>query len=208
MKKTGGCFTGCALARLEAANKRRQTVVFNVRFPYYLIHSRPISFTLDCYRERRMENVRIADQLRRCAKGSAWHGPSLEEVLEGVRASQASQFPPGARHSIAELTLHIATWARVSTEALHGTAMPQDLPEDWSEVTSIREEEWSKLQKDALAEIERLAAAVVTFPEERLTEIVPGRKYDFYFLLHGVVQHTIYHAGQIAVLKRMLNASA
>jgi uncharacterized damage-inducible protein DinB len=40
-------------------------------------------------------------------------------------------------------------------------------------------------------------------PDEQLAELTgEGGKYNFYFLLHGVVQHNLYHAGQIALLKR------
>jgi hypothetical protein len=41
-------------------------------------------------------------------------------------------------------------------------------------------------------------------PEEKLNESAGGAEYHFYFLLHGVVQHNLYHAGQIAILKRAL----
>ena len=40
-------------------------------------------------------------------------------------------------------------------------------------------------------------------PEEKLNESAGGAEYNFYFLLRGVVQHNLYHAGQIALLKRM-----
>src|ERR1041384_7534740 len=32
--------------------------------------------------------------------------------------------------------------------------------------------------------------------------MVPGTPYNVYFLLHGVIQHDLYHAGQIALLKK------
>jgi hypothetical protein len=42
-------------------------------------------------------------------------------------------------------------------------------------------------------------------PESRLAEQVPGKDYDFYHMLHGAVQHALYHAGQIALLKKVRN---
>jgi hypothetical protein len=51
---------------------------------------------------------------------------------------------------------------------------------------------------------ERLALAIESFGDTRLEDIVPGRRYDFYHLLHGVVQHSLYHGGQIAMLKRVV----
>lgn len=40
--------------------------------------------------------------------------------------------------------------------------------------------------------------------DNRLIEIVPGRKYNFRDLLYGIVQHDIYHIGQIAYLTKLL----
>jgi hypothetical protein len=53
---------------------------------------------------------------------------------------------------------------------------------------------------------EELVAAVAVLPDSRLDEVVPGKQgahYTFYYMLHGVVQHELYHAGQIALLKKM-----
>lgn len=50
---------------------------------------------------------------------------------------------------------------------------------------------------------QELETVIKTFDEARLRNTVPGRDYNFYFLFHGVVQHSLYHAGQIALLKKM-----
>jgi len=155
-----------------------------------------------------METSRISDQLSRSVHGPAWHGPSMEEVLKDVTAGNATVRVCGATHSIAELLLHAAAWARASRLAMDGVAIPEDLPDDWTTLDSLDEAEWTHLRKDALAELDQITAKTAEFPEARLTERVPGRNFDFYFNLHGVAQHTIYHAGQIAILKRQINASA
>ena len=48
----------------------------------------------------------------------------------------------------------------------------------------------------------RLAQAIEFFTDDRLKEAVPGREYDFYYLFHGIVQHSLYHGGQISMLRR------
>jgi hypothetical protein len=47
-----------------------------------------------------------------------------------------------------------------------------------------------------------LVAAIRGMEDARLDEPAGGREFNFYFLLHGVVQHNLYHAGQIALLKK------
>jgi uncharacterized damage-inducible protein DinB len=73
-----------------------------------------------------------------------------------------------------------------------------------------REEDWPAMAgswQDALAALEReerqLEAAIESFPERRLNEPAPATEpQTFYELLHGVVQHTAYHAGQIVLLEK------
>lgn len=149
------------------------------------------------------EVKRVRDQLKRAYQGEAWHGPSLKELLAGVSAEQAARRPLKDAHTIWELVAHVERWARAVHEALSGTPMPQEpYPDDWPAAGST-EAEW----KAALEKLERTHQALFetlkTFPEERLKERVPGRHgYDYYFLLHGLAQHDLYHAGQIALLKK------
>ena len=48
----------------------------------------------------------------------------------------------------------------------------------------------------------QLVKTVEALPDRRLSERVPGKKYDIRFMLEGVAQHELYHAGQIAILKK------
>lgn len=147
---------------------------------------------------------RIHSQVRRSFEGEAWHGPSVKETLTGVTAAQAAKHPLAGAHSIWELVLHIERWARAVSEALGGTPMPQPpFAEDWPAVGGTSEKDWQA----ALAKLDAVQAGLLSaikgFPEERLREVVPGRHgYDYAFLLYGLVQHNIYHAGQIALLKK------
>jgi uncharacterized damage-inducible protein DinB len=146
------------------------------------------------------ETARIADQLHRSYAGPAWHGPSLHEILAGVTETRASRRPVDGAHNIWELVLHITAWLRIARERLSGASARAVAPEeDWPPVTG----RWA----DALAELDRelrsLEDAIRVFPEERLNQRAPALEpQSFYGLLHGVVQHTLYHAGQIALLKK------
>jgi len=73
---------------------------------------------------------------------------------------------------------------------------------DWPTVTDSSEAAWSRTTEHLFQTGERLAQAIESFGNARLQETVPGREYDFYYLFHGIVQHSLYHGGQIAMLKR------
>src|ERR1700692_1696405 len=152
------------------------------------------------------EAARIADQLRRAFDGEAWHGDSLSEILKGVSAKQAAARPVANGHTIWELVLHIAAWDDVVARRFGGAVAELEDAENFPRVTDESEAAWRK----ALAELRRvhqkLMDAGAKKPDSRLDEMVPGKEgahYNFYYMLHGVVQHELYHAGQIALLKKL-----
>jgi len=152
------------------------------------------------------EATRIADQLTRAFAGEAWHGDSLFEILEGVTAKPAAARPIKNAHTIWELVLHIAAWDNAVLRRLGGVAVELSATQNFPPVTDASETAWRK----ALAEVRRvheeLVKAVSVLPDSQLDEMVPGKEgahYTFYYMLHGVTQHELYHAGQIALLKKM-----
>lgn len=150
------------------------------------------------------ECLRIADQSRRAFEGDAWHGAALRELLEGVTVEQALAHPIPGAHSIWELVLHIAVWVEASEASVRGVPMPKIVGtvEDWPAIKDPSDSAWTKANERLFQAGKKLAQTIAEFSDERLHETVPGRKYDFYHLFHGIVQHSLYHAGQIAILKR------
>ncbi len=149
------------------------------------------------------EVERLYDQLRRCYEGEAWHGPSVKEVLAGITAGLASRRPIAGGHSIWEIVRHIAAWEGIVTRRLRGEAVAKVTPdEDWPPAADAGEAAW----KEALEHLEHthkeLEKRVRALPEERLAALATGQKYSIYVMLHGAVQHNLYHAGQIALLKK------
>jgi uncharacterized damage-inducible protein DinB len=147
----------------------------------------------------------IAEQLHKAFEGDAWHGPSVREALDGVSAEKAAAKPIADAHSIWELALHIGAWVEHSRHAIDGRPLPLqlDTPEDWPRVSGTDAAAWKQTYKHVFEAGKALVKAIENFPPARLTDTVPGRSYDFHQLFHGIVQHTIYHAGQIALLKKI-----
>jgi uncharacterized damage-inducible protein DinB len=156
------------------------------------------------------EFTRIVDQLRRAYTGEAWHGPSLMEALDGVSAEAAAKKPIPNAHSIWELVLHITTWVNVTRRRFQGEAVQVSEAEDFPPVAETSEAAW----RAALAGLQKanhdLIAAIAAAGDEpdfvkRLNATVPGKDHSVYVLLHGIVQHNLYHAGQIVLLKKALS---
>ncbi len=143
----------------------------------------------------------FADQLERAFSGGAWHGPSVLEALAGVDAATANARPLAVRHSIGELVLHLATWIEVARQRIAGeTSAGVTDEEDWP-TAGVSEAAWKHGLAQLEAAHERLLAAVATLDDSRLDDPVPGSDPTIRGLLFGVLQHNVYHAGQIALLR-------
>jgi uncharacterized damage-inducible protein DinB len=149
------------------------------------------------------EIERIADQLRRAHEGEAWHGPALKEILRGVTAEAAARRPIASAHSIWEIVLHVAVWESVVRRRLSGEVIG-DLPpeQDWPPVGEKTEAAWKQALVDLDHSHAELQRVLVRLSDRQLTDAVPGPGYSVYYMVHGVVQHALYHAGQIALLKK------
>jgi uncharacterized damage-inducible protein DinB len=144
----------------------------------------------------------IADQLRRAFYGSAWHGPALMELLNDVDATTAAAKPLPGVHSIWELVLHIKAWDGAGLERLAGHKCQLKAAKNFPPVGQPTEMEWRNAVKLARGTHDSLVSTVAGLSSQRLRETVPGKRYDFYHMLHGIAQHELYHAGQIAILKK------
>ena len=150
------------------------------------------------------EAERIEDQLRRAYEGGAWHGPALRELLADVNAERAAARPLANAHSIWEVVLHVAAWDGVVRRRAGGERVDAPPEGDWPAVTDTSEAAW----QEALAHLERrsreLREAVLRLSDEQLDDNVGGEDggSSCYVTLHGQIQHQLYHAGQIALLKK------
>ena len=150
---------------------------------------------------------RIEDQLRRAFEGQAWHGDSLMELLSGVTANQAAAKPLKDVHSIWEIVSHITFWVEVSRRRAEGDEAPvENLSDGWLSPTDTSEAAWQQTLEKLRQSNEALCQTIAGLTDEGLKESAAGQPYSIYFLLHGVIQHNLYHGGQIAVLKKVLNA--
>jgi uncharacterized damage-inducible protein DinB len=154
------------------------------------------------------EVERILDQMDRSFAGDAWHGPPLKPLLDGMTAEDAAQHPIRGAHSIWELVHHLTTWNTVVREELSGTSA-QVTPElDWPPVWEATDIQWQRAVQNLVDARSRLRQAVEELRDDQLDERPSKRTSNSrYVMLHGIVQHDLYHAGQIALLKKALRSA-
>lgn len=146
---------------------------------------------------RRIENVN---------NGQPWFGRSVYSILDDVKSRKAGIKPNGTEHSMLELLWHMNTWAGFTLKRL------QKYKE--KDMAAFEQLDWRILDpklhtwKKGLAEFKRIQKKIITILKKRndafLKEIVDHRQYNYRFLLNGMIEHNIYHLGQIAYLHKVL----
>jgi len=148
------------------------------------------------------EIERIQDQLKRAFEGPAWSGPSVLEALEGISATKAAKRPIKGAHSIWEVALHIGVWEDVVRRRALGEKFQPTDAQDWPAVGAKTPAAWAAAIRKIKASHAKLREVVASYDEARLDEpMVPGGS-TAYVQFHGAIQHDLYHAGQIAIMKK------
>lgn len=144
---------------------------------------------------------RLLDQLNRSFGGEAWHGPALRNLLDGISEDHAKSHPIRGAHSILELVVHVGTWNDVVARRIGGAVVGSADVDDWADVAKIT---WREAVEKLERAQSRLADAVARLSSEDLEQPVPGEKRSRFSEIAGALQHTVYHSGQIALLKKAL----
>src|SRR4051812_5108416 len=150
--------------------------------------------------------TRLGNHIERTVTGPMWHGPALAEVLDGVDAVTASAHPIPGAHSIWEIVLHVTAWADIARQRIHGEATgdpapEQDWPEPGSELHVRSDATWAQVVERLKESHRELAADVRLLDDQALDTRVKNLEYPVGILLDGVVEHGVYHGGQIALLR-------
>jgi uncharacterized damage-inducible protein DinB len=157
------------------------------------------------------EVARIVDELQREHEGDPypWHGSPLRTLLAGVTPEVAAARPIRNVHSVWEIVLHMTAWKNEVRRRLGGAPAGTPQEGDWPDVPAPTAEAW----KSAVANLEQahsdLIEVVRKLPEAKLHEPTndqrdreAGSGVSHYVLLHGIVQHDVYHSGQIALVRK------
>ena len=154
---------------------------------------------------------RVADLLMQTyagdPTGAAWFGPALRPLLGGLSPAAAARRPLPRRHTIWELVLHVTANLDFVLARLDGRELELSPEADWPPTPEPTAAAWSEALAALDARYEALLAQVRALDDEQLAVPVVGRPYPAYAMLHGIIQHNVYHAGQVALLREAAPAS-
>ena len=148
------------------------------------------------------ECERIARQLEKALHGEAWHGPSWEEVLDRVTRKQALHRPIPGAHTIAEIVLHMTSWHDIVRRRFAGEVPQVTAEEDWPKASLRTDAAWKAAVARLFETGGALRKVIARFPVAKLHTKRPRTNGTWYDLALGQLQHDLYHAGQVAVLRK------
>jgi uncharacterized damage-inducible protein DinB len=148
----------------------------------------------------------IAKHFREVHFGGNWTSVNLKESLEAVTWQQATT-KVYSFNTIAALVYHINYYVRAILNVLRETPLAASDKYSFDLPPIQSQEDWEKLLAKTWADAEDFASLVEQLPESKLWEIFADVKYgNYYRNLHGVIEHTHYHLGQIVIIKKILLA--
>jgi uncharacterized damage-inducible protein DinB len=152
----------------------------------------------------------LISNLKEVYNGKPWYGNSVMTVLRDIPFNKVHLKPIDSLHSIIELTEHIITWRVFVIKKIQGDkeySVKLNSKEDWSDNREVSVAEW----QDVLQRLENSQQELLQLLESRNDEFLSSivltksnTNFDFEFFLNGVIQHDIYHIGQIALVKKLL----
>jgi uncharacterized damage-inducible protein DinB len=146
----------------------------------------------------------MAKHFREVFNGGNWTVSNVRDQLKDVTRQQSVQ-KAGDLNTIATLTFHIGYFVRVALKVLEGGPLEGKDSESLSHPAISNQQDWDNMVSRLLEEAERFALLVAELPDEKMWEPFADQKYgNYYRNIHGIIEHTHYHLGQIALVKKLV----
>jgi len=149
----------------------------------------------------------ISRRIENTNSGIPWFGRAVYVLLEEADAKKVYEKPNGTEHSMIELLYHMNVWAEFTLRRLE--------KDDQHDMSYFEALDWRKIDpkihtwKKGIAEFKAIHKKIIALLKKKddafLKEIVDYRQYNYRFLLNGMIEHNIYHIGQVAYLHKMLS---
>lgn len=151
--------------------------------------------------------AQIAKHIREVHSGGNWTCSNLKDNLAGITWQQATT-KVHSFNTIVALVYHMNYYVSAALEVLQGRPLEAHDKYSFDHPSIQSQEDWEKLVNKALDDAEKLAALVEQLPESRLWEHFTEEKYGIYYRnLHGIIEHTHYHLGQVAIIKKLVQGT-
>ncbi|HOZ70014.1 MAG TPA: DinB family protein [Chitinophagaceae bacterium] len=148
----------------------------------------------------------IIQRLENTVNGEPWFGRSALSLLKETNPEFVFMKTGNGGHSLADLLWHMITWAQFTLNRLEKKEEDMEVFEslDWRSIDPAIHS-WKNGIKEFTSVFGKIVALLKTKEDAYLEEKVDYRDYNVQFLLNGLIEHTIYHLGQIAYAQKQLS---
>lgn len=156
----------------------------------------------------RLSNPRVSEyvaQFKASYDGEPWYGNSICHILEGITPAKAFWKLHDTDHSIAQLMSHMIYWRQALIKRLAGDLAyrpSMKSEENWRTNEQLKKAGWANLKK-SLDESQRHLVSLLENQKDSLLKKQYSDKATFQNLINGILQHDVYHVGQIAYIKSL-----
>jgi len=155
---------------------------------------------------------RLYNQLSTALYGHAWYGEPVYNIIDGLSVESAYEKLPGASHSIAEILMHMLSWTEEVISRMQGNVAAEPAGSDWPDVGEPNEQVLRQMISNFKLVNVELLQMINDLPEDKWCTPVndPRGKYSGYeasyeALVVGLIEHHVYHAGQIVLINKLSN---
>jgi hypothetical protein len=149
-------------------------------------------------------SAQIAKHFRELHFGGNWTWSSFQEHLSDVTWQQATTQVHGL-NTIATLVYHCNYYVERIIKVLQGGPLDGSDKDAFAHPPIQSQEDWDNMLLKIRTDVETLTSLIEALPEEKLGEIFAIEKYGIYYRnLHGMIEHSYYHLGQIVLIKKLV----
>ena len=152
----------------------------------------------------------LTEKLNKVFSGQPWYGMPIYDIIDGVTFETAFEKPANTAHNIAEILLHMMSWTEETMDRLNEKPASEPVSGDWPATGSPTEEKWQIWKDDLKLLNVNLTKAIRDLPDEKWEHPIIDERSSAPVTTHtglieGFIEHQVYHAGQIALLTRIIN---
>ena len=152
----------------------------------------------------------LVQQFKNVHSGRNWFGQSYQVKLSDIDNSKFFERPHPDVHSIAEIIAHGTAWrndavAKIQTARGELTEMSE---KDWPPLEKLKDKGWPEIYREYNESIDAFIHSLEGKEDEFLSEEYSdpefGGRFPFSFTINGILQHDLYHLGQLGLVAKML----
>lgn len=145
-------------------------------------------------------------QMKETLEGDNWVDENFKKKLDGLNEEDVFKRPIPEMHSVAELVSHIIVWKQEVLSRLRGNdpKLSMESSENWKDNDELREKRWKALKSQLFKSQDELIKFLTDKNDDFLTGNGYAKGYTYKYLVDGIVQHDMYHLGQLGITIKLL----